>query len=623
MQPVTAQEAAIQALQAALYQKADDEALENALWQTILVHQGVLFRTATGLPFTYSVKRGRNGQFTHELLIDRRKMSKTLAWSSIRMAFANARQLRRADRPKALGDIRGVSYVYPLLWHFGVLEVPQRRVEKMITDSLNDEKGGSNRMNKTGGATWETVRPEQEGLNPRCIVRMLDRLREKKVDVVSMMVLRHGKLLAEAYWSPYMADQLRTVYSFSKTFTAMAIGIAEGEGILSLDERIVDIFPEKAKKVPQSPELSALTIRHLLTMSTGQPEEPFHQENAWQDMTAALMSEPFQEQPGQVFRYNTAATYVLSAVLKQKGIDLEEYLEEKLLRPMGIQGTRWQRDDNGICTGGFGFSLHPTDMARLGQLMLQGGQWDGQQLVPAAYIQAASHKQIENGDDPNNDWAQGYGYQMWMCRHGAFRADGMYGQFCLVHPQTQSLLVTNCITDNTGEVMAAYWDEILAQYQPQAVPEDDEGMALLKERTANLTYARPVPEDDGGKVPEKLLKAVFQTTCRKLVMEGDVLCVTSESGEVWYEAERGAWRTIWRDADGRNMRVQLQRPVRSAYGMKDGCLKLRMDDVEFINEMTLLVWPEGEKVHVQLFGSTTHDGNPGMDVCVDVPDAAD
>ena len=197
--------------------------------------------------------------------------------------------------------------------------------------------------------------PEEMGLHSQNILNLLERLEKENISVVSMMLLRHNQVLYKAYWPPYTQEQLRTVYSLSKTFTAMAIGIAAGEGKIRLDERIVDLFPEQVKNAPDSPQLQMLTIRHLLMMSTGQGNEPFHQENAWDDAISAFLREPFVDTPGETFRYNTGATYMLSAALKQRGIDLEEYLREKLLTPMGITGTRWIRDPNGICTGGFGF----------------------------------------------------------------------------------------------------------------------------------------------------------------------------------------------------------------------------------------------------------------------------
>lgn len=620
-QQTTEQDDAIATLQRMMAQKSEKEALEAALWQAIVLHQGVSFRTATSLPFCYQVKQGRNGQLTRELLIDRREMSKTLSWSSIRMAFEHALIKRYVARPKALGDIRGVSYVYPLLWRFGVIEVPQDTAQRMTIDGcigfLNETEDENMQL--------ERITPEQAGLDASRIVRMLDRLQEKKVDIVSMMLVRHGKVLAEAYWAPYTAEQLRTVYSFSKTFTAMAIGIAEGEGILSLDERLVDIFPEKVAQVTPSEGLSALTIRHLLMMSTGQGEEPFHQQNAWKDMTLSLLREPFTEQPGQVFRYNTAATYVLSAVLKKKGVDLEEYLQEKLLTPLEIQGTRWLRDGNGICMGGFGLSLHPEDMARLGQLLLQKGQWKGKQIVPAAYVQAATTKQISNGteQEDQHDWNQGYGYQMWMCRHQAFRADGMYGQLCVVHPETDTLLVTNCITDKTFEVLNSYWEEVLPYYQEEALPENGEANAQLQARTANLVYVRPVPEDDGGVLSKRLLETAFPEMGMRFVLDGDILRVYGDSGELWYEAGRKAWRTIYRNTfedDTANMRDKKERPIMAAWGVQYGRLTLKMYDAEFIEENTLCMWQEGQVAHAQIFGTTAGNSQTFYDRSVTLAD---
>lgn len=133
-QNTTEQTEAVAALRALMTEDAEKEALEGALWRAIVAHQGMTFRTATSLPFCYQVKQGRNGRPTRELLIDRREMSKTLSWSSIRMAFEQALVKRYAARPKALGDIRGVSYVYPLLWRFGVIEVPQDTAKRMTLD---------------------------------------------------------------------------------------------------------------------------------------------------------------------------------------------------------------------------------------------------------------------------------------------------------------------------------------------------------------------------------------------------------------------------------------------------------------------------------------------------------
>lgn len=601
-------EAAIQALQ-----RVQAEDAEEALWRAVVACQGMPFRTATGLPFTYCLKIGQNGQPNRELLIDRREKSKTLSWSSVCLAFRRAREIGYADRPKALGDIRGVSYVYPLLWRFGVLRVPEI-VEKNMSLTLDFGFFRDLKEEKTMNQLMRTT-PEEMGLHSRNILNLLERLEKENISVVSMMLLRHNQVLYEAYWPPYTQEQLRTVYSLSKTFTAMAIGIAAGEGKIRLDERIVDLFPEQAKNAPDSPQLQMLTIRHLLMMSTGQGSEPFHQENAWEDAISAFLREPFADAPGETFRYNTGATYMLSAALKQRGIDLEEYLREKLLTPMGITGTRWIRDPNGICTGGFGFSLHPEDIAKLGILLMQSGRWNGQQLVPEWYVREATRRQIGNGDDPNSDWAQGYGYQIWQCRHGAFRAAGMYGQLCVVHPATDTILVTNCLTQNMGGVLNAYFDEVLMKYESDAVADEPEVTEQLRQKTANLRYERDLPEDDGSPIPPEYLNLDAPNVWMRLTLDGDMLTMRNTQGQLLVIAGRGRWHTIHRAVHCEPFftRDKADTPALGAWGMKDGRLTLKIFEPEMVEEDTLTVEKTEQGVHVQMRITTTGDENVFFD----------
>ena len=350
----------------------------------------------------------------------------------------------------------------------------------------------------------ERITPAQAGLDPQCIINMMDRMEKEHINITSFMLLRHGKVLCEASYELYDAAQLRTVYSLSKTFTSMAVGIAAGEGKIDLDEKITDLFAAEIEngKIQVGKELASLSLRHLLRMSTGQEKEP-GDSDCWDDMVSAFLREPFHEMPGEVFRYNSIATYMLSASLKKKGIDLEHYLEEKLLTPMGISGTRWLRDPKGICVGGFGFSLYPEVIAKLGQMILQGGVWNGVQLVPKDYIDMATSKQIENGNDPDSDWAQGYGYQMWRCRHNAVRGDGMYGQFCIIHKETDTVLAMTAVTSDMQGEMNAYYDEVLLKYQDEPLSEDEKTMEVLKKRLNELHYVRPLPEDDGVSMYQK------------------------------------------------------------------------------------------------------------------------
>lgn len=462
------------------------------------------------------------------------------------------------------------------------------------------------------GNEFERITPAQAGLDPRCIINMMQRMEKEKIDITSFVLLRHGKILCEAYYEPYEKDQLRTVFSLSKTFTSMAIGIAAGEGKIDLDEKITDLFAEEIEKgqIPVGKELASLTIRHLLRMSTGQEHEPNRGDSDWNDMATAFLSTPFHEMPGEVFRYNSMATYMLSASLKKKEIDLEEYLEEKLLTPMGISGTRWLRDPRGICTAGFGFSLYPEVIAKLGQMILQGGVWNGKQLVPKTYIEMATSKQIENGDDPASDWAQGYGYQMWRCKNNAVRGDGMYGQFCMIHKETDTVLAMTAVTGDMQGEMNVYYEEVLLHYQDQPLAEDEEAMKALRECLAALHYTRPLPEDDGSKLPEKLKKLelpladFFDLT---LSCENDLITLTDKEGEIRYLAGRGEWKKTCRKVHCTPLytkKNQVDTPVIGAWGMKAGSLVIKVYEIEMLEEDTLTLTPEEDGVQVKLVNTT-------------------
>ena len=420
------------------------------------------------------------------------------------------------------------------------------------------------------GNEFERITPAQAGLDPRCIINMMDRMEKEKIDITSFVLLRHGKILCEAYYEPYEKDQLRTVFSLSKTFTSMAIGIAAGEGKIDLDEKITDLFAEEIEKgqIPVGKELASLTIRHLLRMSTGQEHEPNRGESDWNDMATAFLTTPFHEMPGEVFRYNSMATYMLSASLKKKGIDLEEYLEEKLLTPMGISGTRWLRDPRGICTAGFGFSLYPEVIAKLGQMILQGGMWNGKQLVPKTYIEMATSKQIENGDDPASDWAQGYGYQMWRCKNNAVRGDGMYGQFCMIHKETDTVLAMTAVTGDMQGEMNVYYEEVLLHY------------------------------------PNQPLADFFDLT---LSCENDIITLTDKEGEIRYLAGRAEWKKTCRKVHCTPLytkKNQVDKPVIGAWCMKDGSLVIKVYEIEMLEEDTLTLTPEVDGTQVKLVNTT-------------------
>jgi CubicO group peptidase (beta-lactamase class C family) len=176
-------------------------------------------------------------------------------------------------------------------------------------------------------------------------------------------------------------------------------------------------------------------------------------------LTRAFLALPVAHKPGTHFLYNTPATYMLSAILqKATGTDLMDYLRPRLFEPLGIRNPSWEKSRDGITLGGYGLKVTTEDIARFGQLYLRKGQWRGKPLVPAAWVAVATARQTSNGSSPTSDWEQGYGYQFWRCRHGAYRGDGAFGQFCIVMPEQDTVVAITSGTRDLQGVLDLVWN---------------------------------------------------------------------------------------------------------------------------------------------------------------------
>jgi CubicO group peptidase (beta-lactamase class C family) len=330
--------------------------------------------------------------------------------------------------------------------------------------------------------------PEEQGISSSAILGFVDAA-EQKVDALhSFMIVRHGRVVAEGWWTPYAPDEPHVLFSLSKSFTSTAVGLAAAEGKLSLDDSVLKFFPDEAPAVP-SKNLLSMRVRDLLRMSTGQRAEdissfPF---TGKADLVRTFLEIPVPDVPGTHFVYNTPASYMLSAIVqKVTGQAVVDYLTPRLFDPLGIASPRWDSSAQGVSLGGFGLSLRTEDIARFGQLYLQKGQWKGRTLIPAAWVEAATSLQTANGSDPTSDWNQGYGYQFWRCRPGFYRGDGAFGQFCIVMPQYDAVVA---ITSGTGDMQGAMnlvWDRILPAFSDSALPADPESDRKLAARLASL-----------------------------------------------------------------------------------------------------------------------------------------
>ncbi|HLY74380.1 MAG TPA: serine hydrolase, partial [Planctomycetota bacterium] len=286
------------------------------------------------------------------------------------------------------------------------------------------------RTPSTGGV-FDRTAPEAQGVASAAILSFLEDA--DRIDAMnSFMLVRHGHVIAEGWWGPYDSESNHELYSLSKSFTSTAVGFAVAEGRLSLDDEVLKLFPEDAPPEP-SANLKSMRIRDLLTMSAGHQDET---SSAADKITPkSFLSHPVPHKPGTHFKYNTPASFMLSAaVQKRTGQTLVEYLKPRLFEPLGISRPVWDTNSQGIALGGYGLRVRTEDIARFGQLYLQRGVWQGKQLLPADWIDLATSRQVSNGSNPKSDWEQGYGFQFWRCRHGAYRGDGAFGQYCVVLP---------------------------------------------------------------------------------------------------------------------------------------------------------------------------------------------
>jgi len=328
------------------------------------------------------------------------------------------------------------------------------------------------------GAELPRSSPEAQGISSSAILAFVEAANKDVQSLHSFMLVRHGHVVAEGWWPPYEAQSPHALFSLSKSFTSTAVGIAIAEWKLRLDDEVLKFFPDDAPAEP-SANLKAMRVSDLLRMSTGQQTEPpRNPDHVW---TKVFLAHPVPFKPGTHFMYNTSATYMLSAIVQQAtGMTVLDYLRPRLFEPLGIDHPTWETSPQGVSTGGYGLSIRTEDIASFGQLYLQKGKWQGKQLVPAAWIDAATARQTSNGSDPKSDWAQGYGYQFWRCRHGAYRGDGAFGQFCVVLPEEDAVIAITSGLKNMQAVLDLVWDKLLPTMKSSSLAPDDEAAGKLR-----------------------------------------------------------------------------------------------------------------------------------------------
>ena len=339
--------------------------------------------------------------------------------------------------------------------------------------------------------------PEAQGIPSSAILGFLDGVWESPGELHSLIVVRHGHVVAEGYWAPYTPDRQHLLYSLSKSFTSTAAGMAVDEGKLRLDDPVLEFFPDEAPE-SVSPNLAAMRVRHLLTMGGGHSVEPEYGKAPDGNWARTFLAAPVEHEPGTHFLYSTVSTYMVSAIVKKAtSQDIVEYLKPRLFEPLGIAEPRTGRCPRGIPIGGSGMYMTTNDIAKLGQLYLQKGVWQGKRLLSAEWIAEATSKRISICNDPpvdwqqSPDWQQGYGYQFWCCRHGAYRGDGAFGQFCIVMPAQDAVVAITSGAEIMPPVLQLVWDHLLPAMGPAPLLTAPAAADRLDERLAALAIRAP------------------------------------------------------------------------------------------------------------------------------------
>lgn len=377
--------------------------------------------------------------------------------------------------------------------------------------------------------------PEAEGVASAGILAFLDGIAHTKSELHSFMMVRHGKVIAEGWWSPYAAELRHTMYSMSKSFTSTAVGLAVAEGKLSVEDKVISFFPDDLPATV-SDELAALRVKHLLSMAVGHEPDSTHTVVKEENWVRAFLAQPFKHAPGSVFLYNSTATYLCSAIVqKLTGQKIVDYLTPRLFEPLGIRGMTWETCPRGINTGGWGLSIHTEGLAKFGQLYLRRGEWNGRQILPAKWVDEATTFKIQQPAKPKatlpkeqDDWQQGYCYQFWRSTHHAFRGDGAFGQFTVVMPEQDAVVImTGESKDLQGE-LDLVWQHLLPAMHDKPLTADEATHTKLRTTLSSLALNPPKAQPTSP-VVAKISGKTFKVDGNNLGITGVTFDVAEKS----------------------------------------------------------------------------------------------
>lgn len=340
-------------------------------------------------------------------------------------------------------------------------------------------------MEKLKQCTLEHVTPEAVGVDSKVITAFLNEINEKGLGLQSFTVVCHDKVCAQGFFKPYNADSPHVLYSMSKSVTSTAIGFAIDEGLISLNDRVAEFFPEYP--MSKRPFNRMLTIRMLLTMHSDKLITVLD-EKGQKDWIANFMGATFILPPNTKFNYISENTFMLSAIIsKVTGMSVVDYLYPRIFEPLGIEKPFWETDGAGNNAGGWGLYMKSEDIAKFFLPYIHDGKWiDGTQIVPEIWVKEATRKQVNSVRDGYIDNMEGYGYQFWKNPiANSSRADGLFGQRCFLFPGYDALVVLNCGEAEDYKVMKVFWKYFPHCFGFEALPENKQAYNELLETIEN------------------------------------------------------------------------------------------------------------------------------------------
>ena len=327
-------------------------------------------------------------------------------------------------------------------------------------------------MEKLKPCTLEHVAPEEVGVDSKVITAFLNEINEKGLGLQSFTVVCHDKVCAQGFFKPYNADTPHVLYSMSKSVTSTAIGFAVSEGLISLNDRVAEFFPEYP--MSKRPFNRMLTIRMLLTMHSDKLITVLD-EKGQKDWIANFMGATFILPPNTKFNYISENTFMLSAIISRvTGMSVVDYLYPRIFEPLGIEKPFWEMDGAGNNAGGWGLYMKSEDLAKFFLPYIHNGKWiDGTQIVLEIWVKEATRKQVNSVRDGYIDNMEGYGYQFWRNPiANSSRADGLFGQRCFLFPDYDALVVLNCGEAEDYKVMKVFWKYFPQCFGYETLPEN-------------------------------------------------------------------------------------------------------------------------------------------------------